>query len=646
MPEIRSTVMRLERQIQLDQSQALTALAAAYEQLSEAVLTLARNHGYLGSDPLGGLAQMVGPASAEERRVGEAVSRLWSTFFACFRSDEAAFEAARFAEKTGHIRERLEGLPVGGWPPLDLSLEMVAQLDALWEERHEAISERLDTLIQDLGEHQAKLGGIEMEKAYQQDELGRAMQVLAAALREMGEPVAAAPKAGQLLAQLVGRYRKEISSLKERIAVADGARRSLLSAIHAAAGGTEAPALPPAEQQLYRSVKQLVDDRRAANEQVRQLRSDLARLQAEGRTLMEEVAERDRRLSKYEFGQADDSDEDERLSIYRKAFAELGAGRDGKQFLDRVRELERIITIAPADEKQALTILDRQGAEMVKCLHELRAVVAVGDDPKRLRPRLLLGSRYDFKTLPGHAQAIRDAGRDLQAYLARARWAQGVQSLAKDLPKLQRVFREMVRLVADWRERLGEPPPASISVRVDLGSAIVSLPALLATDLDSVLRRRGKVATQAAADITPVLDEVVTLYHKSLEKARGEEIARDEVPKREGVNGALSRLAGELTKLGGMLEAAFSEAVVVDFQVDEPHTRLLANDHLMLLALQQLDVACDVLAVLPGAPKSDFIPVPSSRGNLDKLLAATRTRVGWLEDVARYRYQGVMGANG
>ncbi|MBA3684677.1 MAG: hypothetical protein H0W72_05485, partial [Planctomycetes bacterium] len=421
-------------------------------------------------------------------------------------------------------------------------------------------------------------------------------------------------------------------------------RASLFTAIHAAAGGTEAPALPAAEQQLYRSVKQLVDDRRAANEQVRQLRSEVARLQAEGRTLLEEVAERDRRIAKYEFGQPDDSDEDERLSIYRKAFAELGAGRDGKVFLDRVRELERIITVAAVDEKQALSILDRQGAEMVKCLQELRAVLPIGEEPKRLRPRLLLSSRYDFKTLPGHAQAIRDAGRDLHGYLARARWAQGVQSLAKDLPKLQRVFKEMVKLVGDWRERLGEPPPASFSVRIDMGSAIVSLPALLATDLDSVLRRRGKVATQAAADIVPVLDEVVTLYHKSLEKARGEAIPRDEAGKREGHNGALTRLAGELTKFGGILEAAFAEAVTVDFQLDEAHLALMANDHLMLLALQQLDVACDVIAVLPGAPKSDFAPVPSSRGNLDKLLVAARTRVGWLEDVARYRYQGSQGA--
>nr|MBA3686860.1 hypothetical protein [Planctomycetota bacterium] len=228
MAELRSTVMRLERQIQLDQSQALTALATAHEQLSESVLKLAREHGYLGSDPLGGLAQIVGPASAEERQIGEAVKGLWSTFFACFRDDEAAFEAARFAEKTAHITERLAALPPGGWPPLDLSLEMVAQLDALWEERHQAISERLDTLIQDLGEHQAKLGGIAMEQAYQQDELGRAMQVLAAALREMGEPVGAAPKAGQLLAQLVSRYRKEIIGLKQRIELADGARASLL----------------------------------------------------------------------------------------------------------------------------------------------------------------------------------------------------------------------------------------------------------------------------------------------------------------------------------------------------------------------------------------------------------------------------------
>ena len=73
------------------------------------------------------------------------------------------------------------------------------------------------------------------------------------------------------------------------------------------------------------------------------------------------------------------------------------------------------------------------------------------DDPKRFRPRLLLGSRYDFKSLSGLSQASRDAARDLFAYISRARWASGVAGLAKDLPKLQRVFREMVSLVATWR---------------------------------------------------------------------------------------------------------------------------------------------------------------------------------------------------
>ena len=91
--------------------------------------------------------------------------------------------------------------------------------------------------------------------------------------------------------------------------------------------------------------------------------------------------------------------------------------------------------------------------------------------------------------------------------------------------------------------------------------------------------------------------------------------------------------------LGGTLEAAFAEAAQAGFALDRPDADLLASDHLLLLAVQQLDVACDVLAVLPGAPAGTFAALPGGRPTLDKLLAAAKSRAAWLEDVARFRFQ-------
>lgn len=640
MTEIRSTVMRLERQIQLDQAQALTALRQSYETLAEAVLGLARERGYLGSDPLGALGQAFAPAG-DQRRLGEAARELWNTFFACFRADEAAFEAKRFAEQSQPIEERLRALPEGAWPDAELTAAIIAALAAFWEERHQTISERLDALIKDLGEHQAKLGGAEMQRAYQEDELGRAGQLLRGALGALGEAADPADSPSRLAGRLVQRYRHDLGDLAARIAAAERSRSALASAALAAARREPPPGgLPPGEAAVVTAISQVADDRATLIDGVRALKAEVARLQAEGRTLMEEVADRDRRLARYEFGERTGEDEDERLALYRKAFAELDAGRDARPLLDRVRQLERVVSVGDGEQQQALKLLDRQGAEVVKCLAELRGILPIGEDPKRLRPRLLLASRYDFKGLAGHAQACRDAARDLLAYAARARWALGVGLLAKEVPKLQRIFKEMVALVSDWREKLGDPPGASISIRIDRGGSVVALPALLATDLDAVTKRKGRLASQAAADIVPVLEECLAVYRKALERAKGELLPPTaEVPKRESEMQKLARLAAELTKLGGVLEAAFSEAVVAEFALEQGDRDLIASDHLLLIALQQLDVACDVLAVLPGAPAAQLPPLPPGRGNVDRLLAAAKARAAWLEDVARYRFE-------
>ena len=104
MSETRSTVSRLERQFQFDQGQALTALRQAYEHVAEQALSLGRERGYVGSDPLGALSQAFAP-SPWLRPVGEAAREVWQIFFACFRPDEANFEAKRFSEEAKPISD-------------------------------------------------------------------------------------------------------------------------------------------------------------------------------------------------------------------------------------------------------------------------------------------------------------------------------------------------------------------------------------------------------------------------------------------------------------------------------------------------------------------------------------------------------------
>jgi len=639
MSETRSTVSRLERQFQFDQGQALTALRQAYEHLAEQVLHVGRERGYIGSDPLGALNQAFAP-SPWLRPVGEAAREVWQIFFACFRPDEANFEAKHFSESAKPISDRLAALPENGWPDPELVIAILDTLSTFWDERHQAINQRIDMLIKELSTHQSQLGGVQMTAAHQADEMSRIDQVLAAAAGELQIAAVPGQSPAQQLAVVVGRYRDEWLAAGERDKAAAAAHRALASAVLLAARRQDVPELPPADALAAKAVAILANDRHARDEDVRTLRGETARLQAEVRQLMEEVSERDRRIARYEFGPSAPAEENQRLDLYRQAFADFEAGRDPKATLAKVRELERVITLSSTDAAQARKLLDRQLSEVVKVLSEMRQIQQLTEDPKRLRPRLLFGSKYDFDSVPGQAQATRDAARDVLAYAARARWAQGVGMLAKDAPKLQRVFKEMVGLVAMWRDKLGDPPGASISIDVGRGHAIVALPALLATDLDAVLKRKGRAATQACSDIIPVLTECLDLYRKTLEKAKGEiQPTMVEAPKRESEQAKLGRLSAELTRLGGALEAAFAEAANNGFTLDKPDQNLIGSDHLLLLALQQLDVACDVLAVLPGAPAGTFPALPGGRSTLDKLLAAAKGRAGWLEDVARFRFQ-------
>jgi hypothetical protein len=632
MPAIKSTILRLEREIQQEHARSLAAMHQAYEQLSAALLGASRERGYLGGDPLGALGHLLAP-SPLNNQIAEETLNLWRTFFANFRPDEAAFEAARFQEQAGQVNERVLALSPGERPDLAMSVEILQTLSGLWEERHVQISERLDTLIGELSTHQAKLGSAQLATAHQSDELERIARVVNGSLGELHEQVPAGEPIGQQVARLVARYRHDLAASRRHAQGMIAAVRRLLDALNAIATRREPPPLPPEAEAVFVEVRKLDESRRELEGTVRDLRAQLAKLEGERRELMEEVASRDRRLSRYEDG--DDSQTDERLKLYRQAFAALEGKGDPKPALDQVRKLERVISL-PADEEQhAARVVDRHLAELAKCLEDLRRIVPLADDPRRFRPRLF-GNKYEFKSLKGQVAATRDAARDLIEYLDRARWALGVTVLSKQVPKLRAVFKEMVSLVAHWRMKLGDPPPVSISISMDAGSGILALPAILASDLESVFRKKAK-AGPAASNLAPVLNECVALYHRTVEQAKGEPVPRAEPSKRESAIQAVQRLAAELSHLAGICETAFGEAAQAEFRLAASDAALLADDHLLRLALQTIDGACGELGALPNAPPARFAALPGRGKDFDKFLAGGRQRMEWLEELALYR---------
>ncbi|MBA3707757.1 MAG: hypothetical protein H0W83_02925, partial [Planctomycetes bacterium] len=393
-------------------------------------------------------------------------------------------------------------------------------------------------------------------------------------------------------------------------------------------------------QAVIEDVRKLDGARRDLETSVRDLRTQLASVEAQRRELMEEVAERDRRLDRLDAGE-DAKAVDERLRIYRQAFAELEGGKDWKTTIEKVRALERVISLPAAECETAVKILDRQLGDVARSLEALRKISPITEDPKRFRPRIFgMGSKYDFKSLPSLLLATRDSGRDLLAFVERMRWTLGVTVLARQVPKLRAVFKELVGLVADWREKLGDPPPVSLTIRMDAGSGILALPAIVAADLDTILRRKSKAALPAS-DLAPIIEECVALYHKTLIEARGEAVPRVEKPKRESNVQACARLAGELTQLAGTCETVFSEAARSDFRLGEEDARLMAEEHLARAALAALDGSCNEIAGFPNAPEHKFTAL-SARKDFDRLLAAARERVAWLEQAARYRIQVVV----
>ncbi len=554
---VKTTVLRLERQIREEHLRALEATRLEWERLAGELVVAARRRGFAGDDPYLALQSLCShdPAS---RRLALSVGELWLTFFGCL-DPSGGGGVTRFRTEADALNKRLSKAVSGEGPDPALAADVLETLDDFWRAHHAQISEQLVRLAESNG--------------------ARATQELSSALTQE-------------------RVRRERAESDSRATVE--AFAAFLAAIGAAVEGRPSKPMPGRAEAVVEAVRRVGEARAELTQQVAELRTQVTQLSGERRELLEEIKARDTTLARHEAG--------------IPAEFELDA----------------------ATATAVLRACDRHLDQLVRHLAELRAIVPLSDDPRRYRPRMF-GADYELKTLPGQAAALRDAARDLLAYADRARWALGVTRLGKAAARLGSVFQELVRLIAAWRSKLGDPPPVSATMAIRAADSVCALPAVAAADVEALLKRRG-TGEKAASELASVLEPCAALLHRTLADARGSAPPRSEAGKRETPKGAASRLAGELADLAGQLEAAFSEAVAADFRLPAPDAKLLAEEQLLRLAVQQLDGVCAELTQLPGAPEAE-LTAPGGRGDLDGTLRAVRSRADWLERVAASRFR-------
>ncbi len=643
----RSLTAGIERQIRDDRAQALARVTAAYEQLADAVVLAARARGWLGGDPHEAVRVLSAPDPAFAG-LGAAAGDLWLAFFGCFRQDEQAFEAQAFRVQADDLNRRLAAVPAGERPDAQLTLDLLVALEQLWQQRHAVINQRLDQLIGDLGKQQAVVGSAQLSAAHAVDELGRAMQVLDGAALASGLALPAGEALLDRLARILAHHRGLAERHQQGERETKRAFALFLQAVKAVATHGPVPALPAEAQGVIDLVRSVDEVRREQERQLRDLKSQIATLEAQRRELLTSLEQRERKLTALDQPEAA---VDQRLALYRQAFAVWETGGDPQAVLDQVRTLERVVILARAEAETLVKALDRCHADLVRALTDLHTVQPLVEDPKRYRPRGFLGfggrSEYDLKSVPGLIEAIRDGGRDLRQYADRARWAVGVQDLARQVARIRAVFKELVKLVAHWREKIGDPPPVSISISLDGSSGVLALPAVVASDLESMLKRKTKVGP-ACEVLAPLLEDCVALYHGTVCQAKGAVIARSQPPagKRESPIQKVTRLTSELTELAGTCEAAFGEAAQRDFRLEAEDQRLLAEEHLLRGALGALDAAGaevtglrGVPPTVPGAKAGSSFPALPPKKDIIGIREAVILRVAWWEDLSRYRVE-------
>ncbi len=463
--------------------------------------------------------------------------------------------------------------------------------------------------------------------------------LLVATLRELGVETEPATPEPVLLRELVGCYRRILSERRrereEESRAAGVAHRRFLTELERAAAGRKpgAEELDAAEVEILTGVRDLIGARELLERELAEARSSLAEAEHRlERTETELAAMR---------GFRSEPDADERLRLYRRAFADWEAGRDPGRQLEAIREIERVFALTPEEETQARNRLRHCLDALARHLSVLHRILPLTEDPKRFRPRRFGGNRYRFDTLPGLIEAYRDAAEDCRALMEQARQLAGIDILGRAMDELRPVFREMVRLVADCRKQASDKTTLSSMVDLRTTMGMASLPAILGKDIQALLRTgKGK---ERAGDVVPLLEECVELYRSALADAIGALPDPPKVNKRAKAPGRLKRLNQDLLCLAATQQRALYQAAEKEWELHPGEKALLDDPHLLLRALQDVDAGCDVLAVLRGAPATEgFSDLPSARGfALKDLVPPCSERCRWLAEVTRYRIEPV-----
>jgi hypothetical protein len=593
---LRQTATRLERTIRVEAAGALDVLHEAHARLLAAVLAAGRARGYAGDDPGEALAAAAGPDPAV-RTVGRAAADLWLAFFACFRPDEQAFEASHFRAAASELNRRIAQVPAGERPDPELAADLLTTLAELWQQRHAAISARLDDLIAQVSATKAGEQGAALASAQAADEVARVTALIAAAADATGAQVAATASPATGLAAVLGRMHQLADAERRRSKETVAAFAAFLAAVRAAAMGTPGPDLPPEATAVVTEVARLHTGRSERDARIAALERRIATLEAERAEQAEALA----------------------LAAQQPVEAAVRS---------------RAVVIPPEQARAAVRVLERAFGELVRALVELRAVAELTEDPARFRPgRSLLGltrkpAAFTLTTPAGLAVAYHAAGADLAVYAQRAAWGAAVTRFARHVPALRTVCRELVGLVARWRQKLGDPPPVSISITLDGAEGVLALPAVLERDIAQLLRKKGKA--QAVEDLAPLLAGAAELYGKALEDAGIALPAEEAAGRREGASVQGARLTARLSACAAAAQTAFAEAVTSGFRLTGEDADLGECGHVLRAGFLALDEAVSELAGLPGAPSLSDLPAPPAKGDAAALAAGTEARVAWL----------------
>jgi hypothetical protein len=466
-------------------------------------------------------------------------------------------------------------------------------------------------------ERRSRSSGLELPRPGA-DEAGVLATVLADALADLGESVEPGTPVPRLLVLLVRRYQAELDRLRADVQTGRDRHLAILDALAAAARGREPDGLAlGGDAEVVLGVAALL--RHAA-----------------GRD--RELAEARRRLAQQESQPAAAArsltlpGEDERLALYRQAAAAWERGEDPGPMLSRIRAIERVFALETPVLTAAMRDLDLGLDALVKVLVELRKCTPLTEDPRRFRLRLLKSSPYDLKRLDGVLAAIRDAGRDLLAYVQAAHDAATRTVVIDGLEELRPALVELVKLVAAARSHAGGGPALSVSIDLGAAGGLAGLPRSLAADLDALLA--GKAGKALAGGILPLVEECGGLLRGVLERAG---LAVGEAP--AGGKAApptrLKRWAEHLDDLARAQDAALGDLVASSRS--EAERRLLAETGLLLRGLREIDALAQRCAALPGAPALTVPTLPQHDAEAAALRSALVPRLDHLAEVARYR---------